>query len=152
MEVKSDLYGASSWTQSGLVAFISSGVNDGTTNVPAFHTDSSPAGAYLKLDTGTGSVAGKTSFVVNPTITTTYVLTATNVSGTVTKSVTITVNQLPPVISTFTAVPASIASGQSATLSWTLSGGAPKSLSIDNNIGSVLDTTSKAFNGIIITF
>jgi len=47
-----------------------------------------------------------------------------------------------PVINSFTATPASIISGQSSTLAWTLSGGAPTTLTIDNGVGSVLGTTS----------
>ncbi len=49
-----------------------------------------------------------------------------------------------PVISSFTANPASVTSGLSSTLSWSMSGGAPTALSIDNGVGSVLGLTSRA--------
>ena len=46
-----------------------------------------------------------------------------------------------PVIGSFTASPASIISGQSATLAWTLSGGAPTTLTISNGVGTVTGTS-----------
>ena len=49
-----------------------------------------------------------------------------------------------PVISSFAATPGSITSGQSSTLSWALSGGAPTTLGIDNGVGSVFGSSSKA--------
>ena len=48
----------------------------------------------------------------------------------------------PPTISAFAAAPASITAGQSSTLSWTVSGAA--SLSLDNGIGSVTGTSTRA--------
>lgn len=47
-----------------------------------------------------------------------------------------------PIITSFTASPATITYGESTTLSWTLAGGAPNNVSINNNIGSVLGTSS----------
>jgi len=58
---------------------------------------------------------------VSPTTTTTYTLTATNSSGSVTATTTVTVNTAP-VISSFTASPASISVGASSSLSWSISG------------------------------
>lgn len=48
-----------------------------------------------------------------------------------------------PIIASFSATPISVASGETVTLAWTLSGGKPTSLTIDNNIGSVLGSTNK---------
>ena len=48
----------------------------------------------------------------------------------------------PPIISTFIRDPTSILYDQSSRLSWTLSGGAPTSLSIDKSVGSVLGTSA----------
>ena len=45
------LFDASYWSESGLVAFTASAVNDGVLD-SAFHTDSSPAGSYLLFDGG----------------------------------------------------------------------------------------------------
>ncbi|GEM_PF-836282 len=109
------------------------------------------AATSLSIDNSVGSVLGTTSKVVSPTSTTTYILTATNVSGTATKSITITVNQVAPIIDSFTATPSAINSGQSATLSWTLSGGAATTLSTDNSIGSALGKTSIVVKPTITT-
>ena len=108
-------------------------------------TLSGGAPTTLSIDNGVGGVPGLTSKVVTPSATTTYTLTASNSAGTVTQSVTLTVTPAvtAPVINSFTATPPSITSGQSSTLSWTLSGGAPTTLSIDNGVGGVLGLTSK---------
>ena len=68
-----------------------------------------------------GSVGLTGSHAVSPTTTTTYVLTATKGSVSVTATATVTVDGTGgglPVIANFAANPASIASGQSSTLSW----------------------------------
>jgi hypothetical protein len=63
------------------------------------------------------------STLVSPEATTTYVLTATNAAGSVTASATVTVSTpTVPVINSFSASPASIASGASSTLSWETTG------------------------------
>ena len=48
-----------------------------------------------------------------------------------------------PVISSFTASPATIIQGQSATLSWSVSGNPAPALTIDNGVGDVTGLTSK---------
>jgi len=83
------------------------------------------------FDTPT-SASGTIDYVFNGDITSTANFTATIVD-----------NTQAPTISTFTATPDSITSGDSTTLAWTLGGDAPTSLSIDNGVGSVLGTTSK---------
>jgi len=73
------------------------------------------------IDNGIGSVAVPSgSVTVSPITTTTYILTASNSSGSSTDTVTITVNSLPgsPVIHFFTADKTSIHKGESVTLSW----------------------------------
>src|ERR1700694_112428 len=47
-----------------------------------------------------------------------------------------------PIITAFTATPATIVAGQAATLSWTVSGAS--SVSLDNGIGNVTNVTSKS--------
>jgi hypothetical protein len=66
-----------------------------------------------------GTVTGN-SVSVSPAATTTYTLTATNAAGSTTASATVTVNPAPqpPAISSFTATPAILTAGQSATLAW----------------------------------
>ena len=106
-------------------------------------TLSGGAPTSLSINNGVGSVLGSTSKAVTPGTTTTYTLTASNSGGSVTRSVTVTVTPPAPVISSFTATPASITSGQSSTLAWSLSGGAPTTLSINSSVGSVLGSTSR---------
>ncbi len=74
----------------------------------------------LSIDNAVGTVLGSTSKAVSPSATTTYTLTASNSAGSATKSITVTVTPPVPVIGSFTAAPASITSGLSSTLAWTL--------------------------------
>ncbi|MBX4191246.1 MAG: hypothetical protein KW804_00375 [Candidatus Doudnabacteria bacterium] len=69
----------------------------------------------LSINQGIGTVTGTTRSV-SPTATTTYILTATNASGSVTANTTVTVN-IPPTV-TISASPTSINQGQSSTLTW----------------------------------
>ena len=94
----------------------------------------------LSIDSGVGTVTG-TSIGITPAGTTTYTLTATNTAGSVTKTATITVipQGQKPVITSFTTSPATVAGGQSCTLSWSVAWAA--SLSIDNGIGAVTGST-----------
>jgi Malectin domain len=88
------------------------------------------------VDQGVGTVTGSSKSVA-PTTTTTYTLTASNSGGSATKTVTITVTPIPPpVITSFTANPLSIMSGQSAALSWATTG-TVTSRSIDQGVGTV---------------
>ena len=56
----------------------------------------------------------------------------------------------PPVISTFTAAPTSIVAGQSATLSWSVSGAT--SLSLDNGLGTVTGTSKSVSPASTVTY
>jgi len=91
----------------------------------------------LSIDHGVGIVTG-TSVTVQPAATTAYTLTATNSFGTTTAIIVVTVGN-PPIITGFTATPASVTAGQSSTLSWTATG-AP-TLSISGGIGVVTGTS-----------
>jgi hypothetical protein len=69
------------------------------------------------------SNAANGSMNVNPTATTTYILTASNASGSITSTATVTVNTAgKPTISSFGASPSGITPGASTSLSWTTSG------------------------------
>jgi hypothetical protein len=100
----------------------------------------------LNIDQGVGSVLGETSVEVTPDETTTYTLTASNSGGSATPAqIEVTVTPLPeaPVISTFNATPSTSAGpGSPVTLDWTLEGGTPTSLTIDQGVGSVLGSSS----------
>ncbi len=96
----------------------------------------------VSIDQGIGVVTG-TSVIVSPTATTTYTLTATNSVGSVTKSVTVTVNSTPPpstlpVINSFTATPSTIVRGNSSTLSWSVTGATK--VAINQSVGTVSST------------
>ncbi|HEX7960921.1 MAG TPA: alkaline phosphatase family protein, partial [Terriglobales bacterium] len=83
-------------------------------------------------------------FTVTPTQTTTYTATATGPGGTATASVTVTVTQMQI---NFTAKPDTIATGQSATLSWSTVG--VNKLTIDNGVGDV--TTKLPTGSVTVT-
>lgn len=84
---------------------------------------------------GVGVVSGK-SCTVSPTVTTTYTLSATNGSGTVTAAVTIPIIGVPS-INRFSASPSGITTGQSTMLSWDVTGAAALTLSGGGNSWTV---------------
>ncbi|MCK6549686.1 pre-peptidase C-terminal domain-containing protein [Myxococcota bacterium] len=89
----------------------------------------------VSIDNGVGaSLAANGSISVSPSQTTTYTLTARGAGGDATAQTTVTVNAAPPSVSAFTASPASITAGQSATLAWTTQ--SATSVSIDNGLGT----------------
>jgi len=77
----------------------------------------------VSIAPGIGSRPAQGSVNVNPLITTTYTLTASNSAGSRTGSVTVTVTPLPaaPTIDSFSADPAAINGGSSSQLQWTTS-------------------------------
>jgi hypothetical protein len=81
------------------------------------------------IDNDIGPVSASGSRDMNPSQTTTYILTATNREGTVTKSVTVNVSTSGvPVIATFTATPSNITAGEISTLEWKVTGATSVSL------------------------
>lgn len=111
-------------------------------------------GATRVSISGLGDVTGN-GVTVTPSQTTTYVLSASNDGGSVTRSVTLTVNlpEPPPTINSFTATPASIALGETTTLAWEVTGAASVALSASTgaspgvvtgdslNVSPVINTT-----------
>lgn len=98
----------------------------------------------VSIDQGIGAVGSSGNRQVAPSQTTSYTLTATNSSGSVTASTIITVNQTSlPIITSFSVSPVTINSGGSTTLSWNVTGAT--SVSIDQGIGSVATTGSRTF-------
>ncbi len=78
-----------------------------------------------------------------PVETTTYTLAGTHAGNTVTKTITVYVNQ-PPVITSFTTTDDTLAPGFGATFNVVTTGGA--SWSINNGVGSVTTTTTNGVN------
>ena len=96
----------------------------------------------LSIDQGVGSVLNKTSQVVTPSQTTTYTLT---LNGSVSKQVTVTVVSLPSITS-FSASPAAVNPGGSATLTAVFSGSTG---TVDHNIGTVTSGGSGKSTGAL---
>lgn len=97
----------------------------------------------LRVDPEIGAVTGS-SVVVTPKTTTTYTLTASNVAGSAASRTTVTVQDPPPVptppsVSSFQANPQTIQTGQSARLSWSVTGATL--LRIEPAIGPVTGST-----------
>jgi hypothetical protein len=101
----------------------------------------------ISIDQGIGQVPQSGSQLISPVQTTTYTMTANNVSGSITKSVTVAVN--PPIEGNFTASPGQINIGQSATLTWNVSGS--DLITIDQGIGQVPAAGSRIVTPISTT-
>lgn len=82
-------------------------------------------GTSATIDNGVGTVTGLSSKVVVPSGTTTYKLTVSNSSGSVDRSVTVTLGGAPPVIQSLTATDTSIAPGDPVTISFSVLGAGP---------------------------
>jgi len=88
----------------------------------------------VTISHGIGSVSSTGTRSTSPATTTNYLLTATNSSGSVYATATVTIAP-KPTINSFKATPPTIASGGSSTLSWNVTGAT--SVTIDQGIGSV---------------
>jgi len=98
----------------------------------------------VSINQGVGAVPPSASILVSPAATTTYTLTATNASGSVTQPVQVVVSggapPSVPVINSFTASPGSITLGASSTLGWNVSGAT--TVSINQGVGGVTPSGS----------
>ncbi|MBM3862571.1 MAG: hypothetical protein FJ385_01270 [Verrucomicrobia bacterium] len=108
-------------------------------------TDSGSPLTSLTITPGVAAAGNSGSVSVSPTANTTYTLTATNSAGTVTRTVTVIVNEpdRPPLITSFTASPGSIFEGESSILAWDVSGA--DSVTISPSVGS-FSTGSGSFS------
>ena len=100
-------------------------------------------GAYpmtLTLSPG-GDVSDQTQATVSPDVDTTYTLTAENAFGSDSDTVAIDVG-VAPTVTSFTATPEAIESGQSSTLAWAVDGTAPFTYEIDQGVGTVAGTST----------
>jgi predicted secreted protein len=89
----------------------------------------------VSIDQGIGQVDTAGTREVSPGTSTVYTISATNATGTVTRSAVTTVNSVTPVIIEFSNNPATIDSGGTSTLMWNVTGAT--SVSIDQGIGQV---------------
>ena len=114
-------------------------ISKGTSSTLAWTTTGT---TRVSLDNGIGEVGGSNTSVA-PVKTTTYTLTAAGAGGSTTAKVTFTVTaEAAPVISSFTATPATVAKGSSSMLSWQVAGAT--SVSIAPGVGAVAGTQSQA--------
>jgi len=75
----------------------------------------------VSIDNGVGGVGASGSVAVTPSVSMTYTITASNLGGTSTAQVSVSVTQKPVIVS-FTANPSNITKGRSSTLSWSTQG------------------------------
>jgi hypothetical protein len=102
--------------------------------------------ASVSIDQGIGNVALTGSRAVAPSTTTTYILTATNSSGSLTATCQVMVAGTPaapaaaglPVVNSFTANPPGITAGNSSALSWNVSNAT--SVTVDHGVGTFAAT------------
>jgi hypothetical protein len=102
----------------------------------------------VSINSGVGSVNKSGSVTVSPTQTTTYIVSALGGGATTTCSITVTVGAAVPVISSFTANPTSINSGQSSTLTWTVTNATSVSIS---SIGTVALSGTRSVSPVTTT-
>jgi PKD repeat protein len=109
-------------------------------------------GASVSLAPGIGPVTG-TQVTVTPTQTTTYVLTATNSSGSVTRSKKITV-MVPPSLNTLTATPSTVLPGGTVALTWSGTGASYYTVTTDAgvNLGNVFGTSTRVYPQTTTTY
>jgi hypothetical protein len=104
----------------------------------------------VSIEPNIGTVPSSGTKSVTPSSTTTYKLTASNNAGNATGSATINVTASnAPVVTTFSASPASISSGKSATLTWEVIGA--KSININQGIGGVASKGSTVVTPVAST-
>jgi hypothetical protein len=103
----------------------------------------------VSISPGIGTVSSNGSRTVSPESTATYTLIANNISGSVRKSVTIKVTAAPPSIDKFGFNTDSIFTGQSAILSWSVTGAT--SVSINPDIGTVSSAGTQSVSPSLTT-
>jgi hypothetical protein len=109
-------------------------ISAGQSSTLSYQTSNATA---VVITPGVGSVPANGTYVVSPTVSTNYTVTATGAGGATTScsvAVTVTPGAVPQVIS-FSAVPATINSGQTSTLAWTVQNAA--TVTISPGLGSV---------------
>ena len=112
-------------------------IDEGNTSKLSWNVTGTPTPA-LSINQNVGTVTGNEKDVT-PNATTIYTLTATNIAGSASEDVTVTVNSaaVAPTISSFTATPSTIDAGNSSKLSWSVTGTPTPALSINQGVGTV---------------
>lgn len=103
----------------------------------------------VSITPGVGTVPSSGYKAVSPDATTTYTLVASNLFGSAQKSTSITVTGVLPSIGNFSSNTNSIYAGQSAILSWSVTGAT--SVSINPNIGTVSSTGTQSVSPSLTT-
>ncbi|MCX6953985.1 MAG: hypothetical protein NTV51_17695, partial [Verrucomicrobia bacterium] len=120
-------------------------ITSGSTTLSWAVTGATTVSIQANVGANPGTVTG-TSFSVSPTATTVYTLTATNATGNVTKTTTVTVNAPPPgiAIESLTATPDNVIAGEAVTLSWVVTGADSlwMSSTLGGDVGSMNGRTS----------
>ncbi|WP_306591897.1 RHS repeat-associated core domain-containing protein [Geothrix sp. 21YS21S-4] len=94
-------------------------VNVGNSTTLSWSITNNPTS--VTIDNGIGGVGASGSLAVTPLSNTTYTITASNLGGTTSAQVSISVTQKPVIVS-FTASPSGITKGRSSTLAWVVQG------------------------------
>ena len=141
----------SKWFAAPVVTSFDASSSTITSGQPAtLHWDVTGASS-VSISPDIGTVASSGTRNVSPETTTTYTLVANNMSGSARKSITITVTGILPSINSFSIIPDSIFAGQSATLSWNVTGAT--SVSINPDIGTVSSTGMQSVSpGLTTTY
>ena len=101
----------------------------------------------VSINSGVGSVAKSGSVAVSPAQSTIYVVTAVGGGASTTCAISVTVGALP-VIASFTANPATISTGQSSTLQWSVQNSTSVSIS---SIGTVTASGTRSVSPTVTT-
>jgi hypothetical protein len=103
----------------------------------------------VSITPGIGPVAKSGTVTVTPAQTTTYTVSATGGGGIgALCNITVTVGAALPVVSSFTATPASITAGQSSTLQWSVTNADTVSIS---SLGTVTASGSRSVSPVVTT-
>jgi hypothetical protein len=103
----------------------------------------------VSISPGIGAVSSSGTKIVSPEKTTTYTLVADKMTGSARKSITITVTGALPSINSFSIIPDSIFLGQTATLSWKVTGAT--SVSINPDVGTVSSSGTQSVSPDLTT-
>lgn len=126
-------------------------ITAGGTSTLTFSSTNATGGT---IDQAVGAIGTSGTKAVTPAATTTYTATFTGTNGatgTCAATITVTAAVTKPVISSFTATPASISQGQSSTLTWSVSGASNLSINGSAPTGPSQVVTPNATTNYVLT-